>query len=84
MLAGKQNSLSLLETTQLCEQITGKTIPIKSITEERQGDVPIFITDSSQIIEKTEWTPKINPQQTLKDIYQWIKDNEGVLKPILS
>jgi len=81
---GKENSLSLLETTQLCEQITGKAIPIKSITEERQGDVPIFITDSSRIIEKTGWTPKINPQQTLKDIYHWIKDNEEILKPILS
>ena len=81
---GRENSLSLLETTQLCEQITGKTIPIKSIAEERQGDVPIFITDSSQIIEKTGWTPKINPKQTLIDIYHWIKDNEEILKPILS
>jgi len=81
---GKENSLSLLETTQLCEQITGKTIPIKSIAEERQGDVPIFITDSSQIIEKTGWTPKINPQQTLTDIYHWIKDNKEILKPLLS
>jgi len=81
---GKENSLSLLETTQLCEQITGKTIPIKSIAEERQGDVPIFITDSSQIIEKTGWKPKIAPQQTLEDIYHWIRDNEEILKPILS
>ena len=81
---GKQNSLSLLETTQLCEQITGKTIPIKSITEERQGDVPIFITDSSRIIKKTGWTPKINPQKTLEHIYHWIRDNEEILKPILS
>lgn len=81
---GRENSLSLLETTQLCEQITGKTIPIKSILEERQGDVPIFIIDSSRVIEKTGWTPKITPQQTIEDIYAWIKDNEAILSPILS
>ncbi|GCL39305.1 3-beta hydroxysteroid dehydrogenase/isomerase [Sphaerospermopsis reniformis] len=81
---GKENSLSLLETTQICEQITGKSIEIKSIKEERPGDIPIFITDSAQIMQKTGWKPKINPQQTLQDIFNWIKDNEIILQSVLS
>ncbi|TAE57890.1 MAG: NAD-dependent epimerase/dehydratase family protein [Nostocales cyanobacterium] len=81
---GKENSLSLLETTRLCEQITGKSIEIKSINEERSGDIPVFITDSSLIMNKTGWKPKINPQQTLEDIFNWIKDNETILQSVLN
>lgn len=81
---GKENSLSLLETTQICEQITGKSLEIKSVSEEREGDIPIFITDSSEIIKKTSWQPKISPQKTLEDIYKWIIDNEQNLKSVLS
>lgn len=81
---GRENSLSLLETTQLCEEITGKSIPIKPVVTVRQGDIPWFITDSSQIIGKTGWKPTINPKQTLQNIYEWIVEHEEMLKPILS
>ncbi|MDJ0674193.1 MAG: NAD-dependent epimerase/dehydratase family protein [Calothrix sp. MO_167.B42] len=81
---GADNSLSLLETTQLCETITGKSIPIKSQETARQGDIPLFITDSSQVMSKTGWKPTITAQQTLQDIYHWICENEIMLKPILS
>lgn len=81
---GAENSLSLLETTKLCEAITGKSIPIKSEETARQGDIPIFITDSSKIISKTGWKPIMNPEKTLQDIYNWIVEHEAILKPILS
>ncbi|MEH2069897.1 MAG: NAD-dependent epimerase/dehydratase family protein [Nostoc sp.] len=81
---GIDNSLSLLETTRLCQTITGKSIPIKSEETARQGDIPIYITDSSKIIFKTGWKPIMNPEQTLKDIYHWILEYETILKPILS
>lgn len=81
---GADNSLSLLESTKICEEITGKSIQIKSKATTRQGDIPIFVTDSSQIIAKTGWKPTINPKQTLKDIYEWILENEMMLKPVLS
>ncbi|MFN6496910.1 MAG: NAD-dependent epimerase/dehydratase family protein [Nostoc sp. DedQUE01] len=81
---GVENSLSLLETTRLCESITGKSIAIKSEETARQGDIPIYITDSSKIISKTGWKPMMNPEQTLRDIYHWILEYETILKPILS
>ncbi|MFN6514486.1 MAG: NAD-dependent epimerase/dehydratase family protein [Nostoc sp. CreGUA01] len=81
---GADNSLSLLETTRLCEAITGKSISIKSEEIARQGDIPIYITDSSKIISQTGWKPTINPEQTLRDIYHWILEHETILKPILS
>ncbi|MDZ8108409.1 MAG: NAD-dependent epimerase/dehydratase family protein [Nostoc sp. DedQUE12a] len=81
---GVDYSLSLLETTRLCEAITGKSIAIASEETARQGDIPIYITDSSKIISKTGWKPMINPEQTLRDIYQWILEYETILKPVLS
>lgn len=79
---GVSNSLSLLETTQLCQEITGKNIPITSVAKDRPGDVPVFITDSSNVIEKTGWQPEIDPRATLQDIYDWIRANELSLKSI--
>jgi len=81
---GVSNSLSLLETTQLCQSITGKSTQITASLEERPGDVPLFITDSSKVIARTGWQPLIKPEAAFEDIYQWISDNEATLSPILS
>ena len=81
---GASNSLSLIETTQLCQLITGKITQIQSQPEERPGDIPLFVTDSSKVIEKTGWQPTIQPEAALRDIYQWICNNEAILGPILS
>lgn len=56
---GVENSLSLRETTEICQAITGNVIPLKASLEERPGDIPIFITDISRVREKMGWSPKI-------------------------
>lgn len=81
---GVSNSLSLIETTQICQAITGNSTHIDSCLEERSGDIPIFITDSAKVINKTGWQPTITPEKSLQNIYQWISDNEAILKPILA
>lgn len=81
---GVDHSLSLAETTQLCQAITGKSTQIIASPEERSGDIPIFITDSAKVINKTGWQPQINPKETLEDVYQWICKNEAILNSILS
>ncbi len=81
---GQENSLSLWETTQLCQKIVGKSTSIEPVAEAREGDIPIFITDSTQIKQKTKWQPEINPEKTLQDIYDWIVENEKILQSVLS
>lgn len=81
---GVSNSLSLIETTQICQAITGRSTQIDSCLEERSGDIPIFITDSAKVINKTGWQPITTPEKSLQNIYQWISDNEAILKAILS
>ena len=79
---GVQNTLSLYETTQLCQKITGDQIPITPVYETRSGDVPIFITDSRKITETTGWKPKRNAENTLTDIYEWIHKYKDIVSNI--
>ncbi|MDV3351565.1 GDP-mannose 4,6-dehydratase [Leptothoe sp. LEGE 181152] len=81
---GSACSLSLLETTELCRDVTGKTIDITPVPAERPGDVPLFIMDSSCIQRKIGWSPEYNPETIISDIYQWLVDNESMLLSILA
>ena len=47
---GRECSLSLLETTELCRRITGREVPIGSESETRAGDVPLYISDCAALL----------------------------------
>ena len=81
---GAECSLSLLETTRLCEEITGQRIEIKCTDQERSADVAWFITDNSKVTRRTGWRPQQPPRRTLQDTYEWIKQEEAILRPVLS
>jgi CDP-paratose 2-epimerase len=76
---GTEGSLSLLETTELCREITGNEVPIPPVEEARQGDVPIYVSDCSRLFELTQWRPRREPEQILRDIEAWIAENEGLV-----
>lgn len=80
---GVGSSLSLLETTQICQSLTGNQIEIRQVEEERRDDVPLYITDCSKVIQRTGWQPKSSPEQTLEAIYRWIHNHHSILEPIL-
>ncbi len=79
---GASNALSLVETTQLCQAITGKKIQIEASIEGRPADIPIFISDCSKVTRRTGWQQTITPQKALQDIYRWISENENALKSV--
>jgi CDP-paratose 2-epimerase len=77
-------SVSLRELTSLCEQLTGNKINIKPIPENRKADLRIYITDNSVVNAATGWKPEYTPETIMKEIYEWIREYEEDLKPILS
>lgn len=79
---GTDLSLSLCETTKLCQEITGNEVAIEAISENRTGDMPIFITDSRKLIEATGWQPKRDGKTLITDIYEWIRQHEQALHNI--
>jgi len=81
---GKRSSLSLLETTKLCEEISGNKVNIKSVSETRPADLIIYITDNKKISSTLGWQPKRSCRDILEDIYKWIDDNESDAAGLLS
>ena len=77
---GRDCSLSLLETTRLCTEITGNTVEIGADAQTRPGDVPVYISDCRRLFELTEWRPRRSPEEILRDIYAWIADHEASVK----
>ena len=80
---GREVSASLQELTHHCREISGNTIPIGSVPENRQADIRIYISDCTRISTITQWKPKTSVQEILTGIFSWIKENEQQLKPIL-
>jgi CDP-paratose 2-epimerase len=73
---GRECSLSLLETTTICQELTGNEVPITPVAETRQGDVPIYLSDCTKLFELDEWRPRRSAHQVLADIYDWIAADE--------
>lgn len=80
---GREGSLSLLETTALCAEITGNRLEVGSDTETRPGDVPVYLSDCSRLFELTSWRPLRAPGEILVDIHRWILDNETAVRAAL-
>jgi CDP-paratose 2-epimerase len=76
---GVEGSLSLLETSALCQEITGKRLEIAARPETRVGDVPIYISDTRGLRNWTAWTPRHQPRAILSDIFAWIHEHEHQL-----
>jgi CDP-paratose 2-epimerase len=80
---GRDCSLSLVETTELCRELTGNIVPVEASDETRPGDVRIYLSDCSRLFASTEWRPSRGPREVLADILQWIGENErSVLKAL--
>lgn len=80
---GREISVSLQELTMLSREVTGQTIPIHEVPENRTADIRIYITDNTKVTEKTGWKPEIGPRQIIQEIYEWMKENEAQLASIL-
>jgi CDP-paratose 2-epimerase len=73
---GRDISLSLLETTAACREITGSEVPIEPVAETRPGDVPVYLSDCAALFSQTDWRPRRSAEQTLRDIHAWIRSDE--------
>lgn len=81
---GVEVSTSLKELTTLCEEIIGNKISISSVSDTRQADIPIYISDNNYLEEISGWKPEKGMEQIVNDIFIWLKENEASLRPLLS
>src|SRR4051812_42569723 len=81
---GRERSLSLAETTALCQELTGNTVPVEAAAQDRPGDVRIYLTDASRLYGLTDWRPRLSAEQTLADIARWVRENEALVVSALT
>lgn len=73
---GRECSLSLRETTELCAEITGRRLEIVAEEESRPGDVPIYLSNCARLYSHSDWRPRRGPHEILDDIHAWIAEHE--------
>jgi CDP-paratose 2-epimerase len=80
---GRAGSLSLLETTAICRELTGRDVEITSVRETRAGDVRCYVSDCSALFAYTDWRPRRGPREVLADTFGWTSDNERLVRSAL-
>lgn len=80
---GRQVSASLYELTQLCADVTGNEISIRTNPTTSAVDLRIYITDARKAIYDFSWKPERSVSQIVEDTASWIVSNESRLKSIL-
>ena len=81
---GRVGSLSLLETTALCRELTGRDMRIGSVEQARPGDVPVYLSDCTALFAHTDWRPRRDARTILVGIYTWIRDHEQLIRTALT
>ena len=77
---GSQCNLSLRETTDLCHEITGRSISISAVPDNRPADLKLYITDNARVTAATGWVPRRTPRDVLASIYGWLREEEPLVR----
>ena len=80
---GRACSLSLAETTELCQELTGRRVDIGTGRNERPGDVPLYLSDSSSVLAHGWWRPKRDARTIMSGVLDWVRGNEAEVKATL-
>jgi CDP-paratose 2-epimerase len=77
---GVEHSSSLVELTELCVELTGRTTTVAAgAGAERPGDVPLYISDCGHLEQLTAWRPRRDVRAIVGDVVRWTRDHESEL-----
>ena len=80
---GMENSVSLRELTEFCQEFSGKRIEIGRIAETRDADIPFYVSDCTAVRKAADWKPRRKLSVVLENVWQWLVDHRDQLEPIL-
>ncbi len=80
---GTEVSLSLREATALCAEISGRTVEVAASSEERSGDIPVYLSDCGRLAGLTRWRPQRDARRILQDTFDWIVEHEQAVRAAL-
>ncbi len=79
---GLKNSMSLIELIEILNKKMKRKNKFRRFNW-RPGDQKIYISDISKIKKEQKWSPKININQGLNKVIEWIQKNENNIKKLL-
>jgi CDP-paratose 2-epimerase len=77
---GAEHSVSLAEMTSLCEEVTGRSLSMSSVTETRPGDIPWYVTDYAATTRALAWRPTKSVRDVVVEIADWLKKEPAILE----
>jgi CDP-paratose 2-epimerase len=80
---GTNGSVSLTELTELCARRAGRRVAIGSRPQTDLVDIPFYVTDNTAIATAIGWRPEISINETLDDIFEWLRDHRAEVEGIL-
>lgn len=72
---GTSVGASVMEIIELCQSVTGKSIPYK-ICPRRAGDPPKLVADYKKARELLNWQPQYNLQKIIETAWNWEKSKK--------
>ena len=80
---GRNGAVSLREFTDICQDVTGREVPVEEDTVTSLVDIPWYISDHTSVTNLLGWKPECKPRKIVTDVEKWIRDNEQVLSTII-
>jgi CDP-paratose 2-epimerase len=80
---GRAGAVSLREYTRLCQEVTGREVPIEEEPATAEVDVPWYITDHRRVSAALGWTPSRTPRAIVEGVNQWVRANEQILATLI-
>lgn len=77
---GINNTISLIEACSMLEKMTGNSVAVDILPDIRKADHCVYISDIQKIQTAIGWSPTIGIEEGYKDVLEWIKENELILK----
>jgi CDP-paratose 2-epimerase len=76
---GPQKTLSLLESLNLLEEITGRRASIK-FSNWRPSDQKVYISDICKAEKELNWNPRVGPKEGVRRLVNWVDENREIFK----
>jgi CDP-paratose 2-epimerase len=54
-----------------------------SRAETHPADIPYYVTDNTKVTTATGWTPRRSVEQTMDEIFSWLRENRSMLEGLL-
>ncbi|MCJ8347553.1 NAD-dependent epimerase/dehydratase family protein [bacterium] len=79
---GLKNSVSLLELTTLCQEISNHKIEFLRNPETHSNDIRILLMDSEIVQKEFDWKQEKKITHLVQDVYHWIRQEEDLIRKI--